>query len=106
MEKIKGLMTSLRENPPKEIAGSPVVLIKDFGAQKSIDKVSGSETAIDLPRSNVIGFYLADESYLIVRPSGTEPKIKIYASAVGSDSALADKRRAELEKAGTELLGF
>ena len=106
MEKIKGLMTSLRENPPKEIAGSSVVLIKDFGAQKSIDTVNGKETAIDLPKSNVIGFYLADESYLIVRPSGTEPKIKIYASAVGRDSLLADKRRAELEKAGTKLLGF
>ena len=106
MEKIKGLMTTLRENPPKEIAGSSVVLIKDFGAQKSIDTVNGKETAIDLPKSNVIGFYLADESYLIVRPSGTEPKIKIYASAVGKDGLLADKRRAELEKAGTELLGF
>ncbi len=106
MEKIKGLMTSLRENPPKEIAGSPVILIKDFGMQKCLDTVNGNETAIDLPKSNVIGFYLKDESYLIVRPSGTEPKIKIYVSAVGKDSSLADKRRAELEKAGTELLGF
>lgn len=106
MEKIKGLMTSLRENPPKEIAGSPVVLIKDFGAQKSMDLVSGKESAINLPKSNVIGFYLEDESYIIVRPSGTEPKIKIYVSAVGSDNEAANKRRDDLEKAGTELLGF
>lgn len=77
-EEIKQMMVNYRSNPPKEIAGSKVVMIKDYQLQKSQDLVSGKEENIDLPKSNVLQFFTADGSKISVRPSGTEPKIKFY----------------------------
>lgn len=77
-EEIKQMMVNYRSNPPKEIAGSKVVMIKDYQLQKSQDLVSGKEESIDLPKSNVLQFFTADGSKISVRPSGTEPKIKFY----------------------------
>ena len=73
---------------------------------ESLDVASGNKSVIDLPKSNVLGFYFADGSSLIVRPSGTEPKIKLYLSAVGATNDEAVSKREILENAGTELLGF
>lgn len=77
-EEIKQMMVNYRSNPPKEIAGSKVVMIKDYQLQKSQDLVSGKEESIDLPKSNVLQFFTANGSKISVRPSGTEPKIKFY----------------------------
>lgn len=77
-EEIKQMMVNYRSNPPKEIAGSKVVMIKDYQLQKSQDLVSDKEESIDLPKSNVLQFFTADGSKISVRPSGTEPKIKFY----------------------------
>lgn len=73
-------MVDFRANPPKELAGSKVIRVKDF--QTSIDKdlVSGQETTITIPSSNVLIFYTEDGSKVACRPSGTEPKIKYYFS--------------------------
>ncbi len=106
MAKISGIMENLRNNPPSEIAGEKVITVKDFGNSVSLDVSSGKKTEINLPKSNVIGFYLDGGSSIIVRPSGTEPKIKMYLSAVGTTSDAALSRRSELEDAGTVLLGF
>lgn len=75
---IKSQMTAYRQNPPKLINGSPVVMIKDYLVQESIDMESGQKTPILLPSADVLQFFTQDGSKITVRPSGTEPKIKFY----------------------------
>lgn len=106
MEKIKGIMASLRENAPSEIDGSKVIKINDYGESVSINAVSGEKTVLTLPKSNVLCYFLENGSSFIVRPSGTEPKIKIYICAVGSSAADGEQRKQSLVAAGTKLLGF
>ncbi len=106
MQKISGIMENLRNNPPEKIAGHTVLEIRDFGNSISINAATGEKSVLTLPKSNVIGFYLSDGSSVIARPSGTEPKIKLYISALGKTDSDANTNRAALEKAGTELLGF
>ena len=106
MKQIAGIMDRLANNPPKSIGGMQVVVFKNLNTSESLDVASGNKSVIDLPKSNVLGFYFADGSSLIVRPSGTEPKIKLYLSAVGATNDEAVSKRQTLENAGTELLGF
>lgn len=106
MKQIMGIMENLRTNMPKEIAGSKVIKADDYEKSVSFDLVNGTETKIILPVSNVLCYYLEDGSSLIVRPSGTEPKIKIYLSAVGETDEKAKVKLKELEQSGTTLLGF
>jgi len=79
-EEIAEMMKALRENPPKEINGSKLVLLKDY--QSSIEKniIEGTENTLDFPKSNVLQFITEDGSKISARPSGTEPKIKFYFS--------------------------
>jgi phosphoglucomutase len=77
-EEIKKMMEDYRSTPPSTINGSRVVMIKDYQFLVSKDMVSGTSTPIDLPKSNVLQFFLEDGSKISVRPSGTEPKIKFY----------------------------
>lgn len=95
MEKMACIMDDLRNNPPKEIAGLKVLSFSDYKTSV-ISYADSTETdKIDLPKSNVIAFGLENSNKVIVRPSGTEPKIKAYITAVGADrnsaDALADK---------------
>lgn len=86
-DEIKAMMVNFRENRPTEIAGSPVVLTKDFQRLKSYD-AQGQETALDMPTtSNVLQWYTADGTKVSVRPSGTEPKIKFYIEVKGELSS-------------------
>ena len=78
---IKSMMEGYRNNPPKEIAGSRVLMINDYLAQVSTDLGTGKKTPLLLEKSNVLQFFLADGTKISVRPSGTEPKIKFYFSA-------------------------
>ena len=89
------IMDDLRNNPPKEISGMKVLSFSDYKTSV-ISYADSTETdKIDLPKSNVIAFGLENSNKVIVRPSGTEPKIKAYITAVGADrnsaDALADK---------------
>lgn len=79
-EEIEQLMQSYRENPPKELGGKMVVCVKDYLASKEHFIESGKETAIDLPKSNVMQFVTNEGFVITARPSGTEPKIKYYIS--------------------------
>ena len=99
-EEIKQMMVNYRSNPPKEIAGSKVVMIKDYQLQKSQDLISGKEEVINLPKSNVLQFFTADGSKISVRPSGTEPKIKFYfgVKETLSNAADFDTANAALDK--------
>lgn len=85
MEAMNAIMTELRENHLTEIGGYKVTAVNDYLTSQSVNTESGAVTAIHLPKSNVIGFELAGGSSAIVRPSGTEPKIKVYLTAVGDN---------------------
>ena len=106
MAKIKGMMSSLKENPPKQMCGLDVVEFKDYSISLCKNTVTGSETEINLPKADVVSFALSDGSLVIVRPSGTEPKIKLYVNAMGETEKLADENRANLLAEGSKLLGF
>lgn len=106
MKQIAGIMEALRNNIPKSIADEKVVRADDYEKSLSFNLENGEKSKIILPISNVLCYILADGSSLIVRPSGTEPKIKIYLSAVGKTEKDAEYKRKALEKSGTELLGF
>ena len=78
-EEIKEMMTRFRSNPPKELAGSPVTIIKDYGTLRQIDLLAGQTTELEMPETaNVLQYFTQDGTKVSVRPSGTEPKIKFY----------------------------
>ena len=91
MEKAADMMAQLRSNAPASIGGAAVTSIRDYKTGIAKDLSSGAETVIDLPRSNVLEFLLGDSGSVIARPSGTEPKVKFYYTAVGNDKAAATK---------------
>jgi phosphoglucomutase len=79
-QEIKAMMEKLRNNPPSTIIGSRVVRLLDYKILREKNLVTGKETNLDFPKSDVLQFYLEDGSKVSVRPSGTEPKIKFYIS--------------------------
>ena len=82
-DEIKAMMDRFRANPPKELAGSPVVVTKDYKVLKAFD-AQGNVTALDFPEtSNVLQWFTEDGTKVSVRPSGTEPKIKFYIEVRG-----------------------
>lgn len=95
--KIKALMAKFREEAPIEFAGISVASMEDFDASQRIYSDGKVET-IDMPAANVLKYSLADGSWIAIRPSGTEPKIKFYIAAVASSAVEVDKKVAEFEK--------
>lgn len=91
MEKMAQIMNSLRENPPTKFAGTPVTYIGDYMTSTAKYLDTGREEKIDLPKSNVLAYKTADGSGVIVRPSGTEPKIKTYITAIGKTKETAQQ---------------
>lgn len=89
-EEIKQMMVDFRANPPKELAGSKVILVKDFGLLEQTD-ANGKKSSIDMPEpSFVLQYFTKDGSKVSVRPSGTEPKIKFYIEVKGYMESRAD----------------
>lgn len=94
---IKKIMDKFRENGPKQFNNTDIVLLEDF--QKQIaTKNDGTISNLTTPPSNVLKYTLADDSWIAVRPSGTEPKIKFYIATVGNDLADAETKIANIEK--------
>ncbi len=90
-EEIRQMMIDYRNNPPKEIAGSAVVRIKDYQTLENKDLLTGTVSSLDFPTtSNVLQFFTADGTKISVRPSGTEPKIKFYIEVRGVLNNRAD----------------
>ena len=96
MQKMHDMMESLRADAPKKIAGLQVEEISDYMASKTISVLNGTEKSIELPKSNVLAYKLPNGSGVIVRPSGTEPKIKFYYGVKATSLEEADKKSAEL----------
>ena len=92
LEKMTSLMNTLRTAPPAEIAGTAVVARRDYLNGTQTDCVSGAVTQIELKGSNVLRFALSDGTVILVRPSGTEPKIKVYILTQGKDASERDAR--------------
>ena len=103
-EQIAAMIMGLRENMPQEVNGVKVVVSEDYKLSKHVDNVSGTTEEINLPKSNVLKFILEDKSWFVIRPSGTEPKVKIYASVVGKDGADAESKCAEFVQAIKAIL--
>ena len=90
------LMAGLRECPPKTIAGIPVVACADYGQRVATDLITGDRTPLTLPKSDVLAYTLEGGLGLIIRPSGTEPKVKAYITAIGDTPAAAAEMEAKL----------
>lgn len=90
LEEIQAMMEGFRNNPPLEIDGMKVAALKDFQTSVSHDFLNRREQPIDLPKSNVLQFFLEDGSKITMRPSGTEPKIKFYFGAKGKLESAGD----------------
>jgi phosphomannomutase len=94
---IKQMMIDLRENPLKEINGQRVICIEDYQASKGKDFMNNEEFEINIPKSNVLIYYLEDGSKICARPSGTEPKIKFYFSVNGVLDTIENAKSVEQE---------
>jgi len=92
---IKAMMEGFRANPPKEIAGSKVKMMNDYALSQAKDIHSGKISPIELPKSDVLQFFLEDGTKISMRPSGTEPKIKFYFSVRADLKAVADFKKVE-----------
>ena len=103
MEKMAQIMDTLRQNPPKTIGDFIVTAVSDYKTSK-IAFTDGKEEKIELPKSNVLAFALENGNKVIVRPSGTEPKIKAYLTAIGNDKESASKIAKTLESAADEFM--
>ena len=109
-EEIKKMMSDFRNNPVKALAGSKVVLVKDFQEQTAWDLVKNEKAEMtDIPKSNVLIYYTEDGTKVAIRPSGTEPKIKFYFSVksnISSESEYAgqvDKLNHKIEQIKKDL---
>ena len=105
MQKMTDIMNSLRENAPESFAGHKVVKIADYKTGTSTDILSGDVKTIELPKSNVLSYSLEDNSKVIIRPSGTEPKIKIYITAYDDTRAKAEQKSSLISADAEKLLG-
>lgn len=91
-EQIAAMITALRENTPTEVNGVKIATVEDYKLSTRTNVLEGTKEEIKLPKSNVLKFVLEDRSWFVIRPSGTEPKVKIYASVVGKDDVDAVKK--------------
>lgn len=106
MQRMKELMKMLREETPKEIGGFKVTEFSDYIASVTVNTATGEKTAITLPKSDVLGFVLENGATVIIRPSGTEPKIKAYYTTTGTTKAEADALEAKISDSFRQILGF
>ncbi|MDF2545708.1 MAG: phosphoglucomutase [Anaerosolibacter sp.] len=102
MEKIDEILSYFRTNPPREISNRKVQILKDYDHGKQTDLLTGEISRLTLPKSNVLHFTLEDGSWFCIRPSGTEPKVKIYFSVVGNS---LENAKEKLESLRTEVMG-
>ena len=104
MAELQGIMEKLRKNPPAQIAERKVTGIADYQQSTDTDLVSGAVNVIHLPKSNVLCYRLEGGAQVIVRPSGTEPKVKIYYTAKAPTSKEADEITEQLKASMNTLL--
>ena len=102
--RMQNIMEHLRTNRPEQIDNLKVIQFADYEKQVSIDLTTGTETAITLPKSNVLSFTLEQSAKVIIRPSGTEPKIKAYYTTTAATEAEAAAKKDELDAAFSAIM--
>ena len=103
-QKIQEMMTNMRNNLPEEIGNYKVLTFKDIEKDYIKDMITGEESKTGLPKSNVLYYALEDNSWCCVRPSGTEPKIKLYMGVKGTSDKDAEQKLESLKNAMTALV--
>jgi len=106
MQQMKDIMQGLREHPPEEIAGLKVTALADYDRSVRLDFITQKTEKITLPKSNVLGYFLDGGASVLIRPSGTEPKIKLYINAIAPDETAAQQLSDQLKADMTGLMGF
>lgn len=96
-DKIASLMNKFRAETPAEFGGVKVAKVEDFSLQTETDTATGAVTPMTLPKANVVKYWLTDGSWVAVRPSGTEPKIKFYVGTKGATAQAADEELAAIQ---------
>lgn len=104
MIRMQNIMEHLRTHRPEQIDNLKVIQFADYEKQVSIDLTTGTETAITLPKSNVLSFTLEQGAKVIIRPSGTEPKIKAYYTTTATTEAEAAAKKDELDAAFSAIM--
>lgn len=104
MIRMQNIMEHLRTHRPEQIDNLKVIQFADYEKQVSIDLTTGTETAITLPQSNVLSFTLEQGAKVIIRPSGTEPKIKAYYTTTATTEAEAAAKKDELDAAFSAIM--
>ena len=104
VEKMQAIMAGLRQTPPAELAGLRVTAVRDF--LRGVRTEGEKEEPLDFPKSNVLYFELEGGNWVCIRPSGTEPKIKLYIATRAQDQAAADERNAALSAAAKAMLAI
>ena len=104
MQKMNDIMDKMRTDYPKTVAGNKVIGFADYQAGEKTDLASGAKEVITLPKSNVISLYLENNNKAIIRPSGTEPKLKVYYTAVGSTMEEAEALQKKMSAEFGELV--
>ncbi|MFB7138899.1 phospho-sugar mutase [Gottfriedia sp. NPDC056225] len=103
-EKIQSILTNYRQNPPTDINGLKVVTVEDYKLQEKTTLETGEKEQILLPKSNVLKYHLEDGSWVCLRPSGTEPKIKFYFGIVGQSRENSIQKLDSLQQAFMEKI--
>lgn len=106
MQRMNEIMTELRGNPPKSLGGFDVTSYSDYEEKITVSVATNTKTPIDLPRSNVLSYNLANGAGVVLRPSGTEPKIKAYYTASEKTADMANAIIAKIKVDFTKALGF
>lgn len=106
MERMGAIMAGLRNDPPQTIGGFAVVTVRDYQNSTFYDCKNGTEGTIDLPSSDALAYELENSCSVIIRPSGTEPKIKAYFTVKAKDLALATEIEKKINADTVTLLGF
>ena len=104
LQKIQEIMNSLRQNPPTEFAGHKVTAVRDYKADTITDVATGAVKPTGLPNSNVLYYELTEDAWVCVRPSGTEPKVKLYYGVKGTSLADADEKSDIMGKAVLDMV--
>jgi phosphoglucomutase len=101
-EQIQALLAAFRDNPPMIMAGKKIVVQEDYKTSERMDTNTGIKSIITLPKSNVLKYFLEDDSWFCIRPSGTEPKVKFYFGVKGNSLEDSEQKLQQLSSAVME----